>query len=144
MSQTSLFRTIRTSGSNAPVRSVQRLLFFHDVFNHTIPLVLMVLKTPVLTTRNEMKNKKNRLAIEWRNGPFQDHRDQSLFRLYVRRCCLIVGSNINPVVELILRSAIQMITHFPYPGVGVKRRVVDQFPYPVGGVSAPKMGRQPM
>lgn len=104
----------------------------------------MVLKTPVLTTRNEMKNKKNRLAIEWRNGPFQDHQDQSLFRLYVRRCCLIVGSNINPVVELILRSAIQMITHFPYPGVGVKRRIVDQFPYPVGGVSAPKMGRQPM
>ena len=79
----------------------------------------MVLKTPVLTTHNEDKYKKKRSASKLEKGVFLGHWGQTGSRLYVGRCCLIVGSNVNRITPLVVRLAIQTITHFPYPGVGV-------------------------
>lgn len=53
------------------------MLLGNDIFNHTISLFQMFQKTPVLTTRHKIKNKKFRLAIDRRKGVFLELLEQT-------------------------------------------------------------------
>ena len=58
-------------------RQSDQVLLKNDIFNHTISLFQMFQKTPVLTTRHKIKNKKFRLAIDRRKGVFLELLEQT-------------------------------------------------------------------